>query len=147
MAGGTIGDEFQSEALRDEAGTQIRNTVTQDDFVITNTVMQTDSATMKLFDEYLTVTAHKYRYILPTDAESTPDKRQIWGIDNGIADKTNWTADTSEGANRSRQFAIRGTKTDTLPKRVVAEVDDIDNEAGWPESLQRFLTDDTQWES
>lgn len=145
LAGGTYGDEFTASALRDEGGTQIRNTTTQDDFVITNVVMQGDSVNMTLFDTYLTQSNHKYRYILPTNAETTPDKRQIWGLDNGLADKTNWTSDTSEGAVRGRQFVIRGTKTDTTPKRVVDEVDDIDTEAEWPVSLKRFKTDPLDW--
>jgi len=147
FSGGTYGDEIASEALRDEGGTLIRNTETTNDFVISNTLMQTTANLHLLIDSYLSQAAHKYRYILPTNAVTTPLRRQILGMNNALADKNNWTAETSQGSVRGRELIVRGTATDEYPKRVIDEVTDWTAEGSWPASLGEFLTDHTAWPS
>lgn len=148
QSGGTVGPEIESEQLKDEAGTLIRNKETSNEFVFKNSSMQTPATLLNLFELYLELTAHRYRYVLPT-APETPSAWQVWGIQNGLADKENWTIGTAEGATRERAWTIRGTAIpdQSIPTHVVDEVTGLDDEDLWPSTLNNFKTDSAQWDS
>jgi hypothetical protein len=141
LAGGQVGEEYETEQLKDEAGVIVRNKVNSDESIFENTLMQTDDATMRLV-AHLADVPHKFRYLLPAEE----GKHQIYGMYRGLADKNSWRVGTAEGENRQRPFIIRGSKDDAgNPKLVIATVNSISDESAWPTILDAFKTDETAW--
>lgn len=149
MDGGELGPEIESEDIKSEAGVIVDTRVTTDEFVVTNTVLQSDVETYDLLD-LLTDGFRKYRYALPADRDSneSPTAWIVTGVYRGKVDKSNWREATAEGEQRTREFTVRGSKqTDGGAAFVRAKVTSLTDESGWPSDLDTFLTDDTQWPS
>lgn len=129
--GGEIGRETEGEYDRDEAnnltGRYIKGT---DEFVLTNTIKESDDATLLLLDEVLSVTPHDYRYPLPI---GTSGKYQVHGLKAAIV-KKGWKFSTAAGTKRTLPFELRCDTEDY----VYATVDDITDQTGWPSTLIDF---------
>lgn len=110
--GGQFGPDRDSEEVKDEADELVKVRTTRDEFVITNTVMQTDDKTLLLL-EWLEDAENGVpaRYPLPTNQGEGLDVEAQWVfLYNANVRKENWTVSTGADSIRSRQFTLVGTR-------------------------------------
>ena len=144
--GGTIAYEVDSEEDKDEAGQMTGKTIVSSrEFMLSNTIKESDDATQDLIDDILVKSFHDYRYALPVGMKEVDDgsggtttkkAHQVYGVHNGkIA--PGFEINTSEGEKRSREIELRSTKQGDTPAFVRKTVN-LDDQTTWPEALAPF---------
>ena len=110
LKGGTIGREVSVTDDYDEGNTFLGSVTEQDDFVVVNTVKQTDDQTLSLLKWWETNSA-PVRYPLPAgDDGSGNDLHQLHYHPSVRKTIENETMATSRGQQRQLQFTLRGDK-------------------------------------
>jgi hypothetical protein len=127
LQGGTIRADRDIEEVKDEADSLVETTVNRDEFVIANTLMQTDSDTLN-FLTWLEDNAVPARYPLPLKNNTTHS--QWWLFYSVTSRKNNYTINTGNEGRR-RAFEILAAKDSSGNLYVVEDLPDDTTHADW----------------
>ena len=141
LAGGSFGREVETERDKDEAGQFTGKIITSsDEWFIQNTIKESSDEVIRLLQEVLAKSPHRYRYALPAGEKEfdmdgsgtmeTHQAHQLFGLYNGQT-LPGFEFNTEEGEPRTNDIEIRGSKSSSDPGFVFKTV---------------YLGDDTTWQ-
>jgi hypothetical protein len=139
LQGGEIGPDRDIDEVTNEAGEQVAQVTTREEFIVGNTIQTTDTETMELLTglEDLYVPA---RYPLPAGTDgSGSDMHQLWYFPHVTVMKEDWRLNT-DNAVRTREFTFKAVKREGDPVYAVATVDLTDS-TNWPDEVSGAADD------
>ena len=139
LEGGQIGPSRDTEENLNEAGEQVNQIVTRDEFIVGNTMMSTDDQTLKLLD-WLEDHYVPARYPLPAEVDDMGVQLyQLWYFPHVTLMKEDWRINTTN-ETRTRDFQVKAVKRLGDPIAAFATVS-LADETGWPTELEDAKSD------
>jgi len=140
LGGGELGFDVDNERDKDEAGNFTGKIITtSEEWYREGNLKEDSDEVFYLLRDYLTTTAHRYRYALPkgmemfdVDGSGTMEEHQayiLYGLYNGQV-SPGWSFPTEAGQKRERDFEVRGSATDDNPPYVRKTVW-LDDDSTW----------------
>lgn len=126
----TIAEQVEEKIIRTEDGAIWKRVVLRREGMIKSTLLQTDTATIKLL-RLLDSKPHTYRYPLAVDGAT-----QLYGMVQGHL-KPGWQMDATEGSERTIEAEILSSKKGDVRALEVEDVDMTDQLA-WPANMNPF---------